>query len=91
MKVTLHIPPHECGFYLTHNEHKDTYDTVEDCYDKEDFVSEEEWEKAIKEDSVWTAQWYPNTPVGCHRFSASTLEGLMNVLNRLDREEDNET
>ena len=39
-------------------------------------MSEEEWEKAIKEDSVWTVQWYPHTPVGSHRFSASTLEGL---------------
>ena len=76
MKVTLNLPPHECGLYLSHNEHKDVYQSVEEFYAKEDFVSEEEWNKAIKEDSVWALQWYPNTPVGFHRFYASTLDGI---------------
>ena len=76
MKVTLNLPPHECGLYLIHNEHRDVYQSVEEFYGKDWFVSEEEWQKAIKEDSVWALQWYPHTPVGFQRFCASTLEGL---------------
>ena len=76
MKVTLRFPAHECGLYLTHNEHKDVYQNVEDFYDEEDFTSEEEWQKAIKENSVWSLQWYPHTPVGFGRICASSLEGL---------------
>lgn len=76
MKVTLHLPAHECGLYLVHNEHKDVYQSVEDFYDEEDFTSEEEWKKAIKENSVWSLQWYPRTPVGFGRICASSLEGL---------------
>jgi len=76
MKVTINIPPHECGFYLVHNEHKDVYQTAADFYDKEDFVSEEEWEKAIEKNSVWAVHWYPDTPIGFYRYCASTLEGL---------------
>ena len=76
MKVTLNLPPHKCGLYLIHNEHKDVYESVEQFYTKKDFVSEEEWQKAIKDDSVWTLQWYPDTPIGFHMLYASSLEGL---------------
>jgi len=47
------LPKHECGLYLTHNEHRDMYETIEEHYDCDDFVSPEELKKAIAEDSVW--------------------------------------
>ena len=74
------LPEHKCVLYLTHNEHRDYYQTVEECYYHEDFVSEDEWLKAIKEDSVWVLQWYPNTPIGFTRIAASTLLAIQQWL-----------
>ena len=70
------LPEHKCGLHLSHNEHRDVYETVEQFYDADDFISEEEWDKAVAEDSVWVLHWYPNTPVGFTRIAASTLEAI---------------
>ena len=70
------LPEHKCGLHLSHNEHRDVYETVEKFYDPGYFVSEEEWLKAVKEDNVWTLQWYPDTPIGFHLIAASTLEAI---------------
>ena len=70
------LPEHKCGLYLTHNEHKDVYESIEDFYDANDFILPEEWHKAVAEDSVWVLQWYPDTPIGFHRMAASTLEAI---------------
>ena len=74
------LPEHKCGLYLTHNEHRDVYETVEDFYEVDCFVSLDELAKAISEDSVWVLQWYPETPIGFHRIAASTLEALQKAL-----------
>ncbi len=70
------LPEHKCGLHLSHNEHRDVYETIENFYDPGDFVSEEEWLKAVAGDSVWVLHWYPNTPVGFNRIAASTLEAI---------------
>ena len=70
------LPEHKCGLHLIHNEHRDVYETVEQFYDVDDFISEEEWHKAVAEDSVWVLHWYPNTPVGFTRIAASTLDDI---------------
>jgi hypothetical protein len=72
------LPKHVAGLYLEHNTHKGLYQSTEDyCADKdEDWVSEYERLKAIQTDSVWTIQWYPNTPIGFIKMNASTLEAL---------------
>jgi hypothetical protein len=36
--------------------------------------SDEERDKAVRENSVWTIQWYPDTPVGFYCVGASTFE-----------------
>lgn len=74
------LPPHKCGLYLEHNAHKDVYYTVEQYCNPDDFVSMEEWDKAVREDSVWTLQWYPATPVGFHLIAASSLEAIQQAL-----------
>ena len=38
------------------------------------WVSDEERERAIRENSVWTIHWYPETPVGFCCVGASTFE-----------------
>lgn len=77
------IPPHKASFSITHNEHKNYYSPISreieerpDWYDDESWVSVEEKAKAIATDEVWTAQWYPETPVGSYTLHASTLEAL---------------
>ena len=70
------LPKHKCGLHLSHNEHRDVYETVEQFYEADCFVSPEEWNKAVAEDSVWVLHWYPETPIGFHRIAASTLEAI---------------
>ena len=70
------LPEHKCGLHLSHNEHRDVYETIHEFYDVDDFVSPEEWHEAVAKDSVWVLQWYPETPIGFHRIAASTLEAL---------------
>lgn len=71
------LPPHKCGLYLDHNAHLDVYETVQNYYESGDFVSSDEWDKAVKNNNVWSLQWYPDTPVGCYRICASSLETLI--------------
>ena len=52
------------------------YETIEEHYDCDDFVSPEELKKAIAEDSVWILHWYPDTPIGSYSILASSLEAL---------------
>jgi hypothetical protein len=42
--------------------------------DRIDWPCEDERLKAIRENSVWTIQWYPETPNGFHCVGASTFE-----------------
>jgi len=70
------LPEHKCGLYLTHNEHRDVYETIENYYEGDDFISLEEWREALAKDSVWVLHWYPNTPIGFNRIAASTLEAI---------------
>jgi hypothetical protein len=70
------LPKHSCGLHLSHNEHMDVYESIEEFYDHEDFISPEEWHKAVAQNSVWVLHWYPVTPVGFHRVAAATLEAI---------------
>lgn len=73
------LPKHKCGLYLTHNEHRDSYEPVEQAahrLEDDDWVTPDEREKAIETDSIWTLQWYPETPIGFFIMAASSLEAL---------------
>lgn len=43
----------------------------------EDFTSPEARQKCIDTNSIWTAQWYPQTPVGFCTLHAPTFEELI--------------
>ena len=78
-------PPHKGGLHISHNDHHGYYQKVEEAigteggygphptYDRSDFPDEAEVAKAIAMDSVWTIQWYPNSPNGFNRVHAATL------------------
>lgn len=74
------LPKYKCALYLSHNDHKSVYQDIDTNYDIRDFISPEEYEKAIAEDSVWLLQWYPHTPVGSTTLLASSLEALQKHL-----------
>ncbi len=48
--------------------------------------SDEERLKAIRENSVWTIQWYPQTPVGFCCVGASTFEAAARYAIEMARE-----
>lgn len=82
----LKLPEHKCGLYITHNEHKNYYLSVEeyiadDISQRCDWLNEEAKAKAIATNEVWTLQWYPNTPVGFNCVAAPTLEELLDFAN----------
>lgn len=78
----INFPEHKAALHLSHNEHLNSYETVEQYLmtshlDEEDFVSHEEMLKSVQTNELWVLQWYPDTPVGfCVRL-ASTLEALL--------------
>ena len=84
MKFPKHI-----NLTLEHNPHAIYYETVEyhcisEGYICEDWVSLEEREKAHKTNELWTIQWYPDTPIGFFFLAASTLEALLDALEKID-------
>ena len=91
----MKLPKHKAGLYITHNQHKDYYETVEQhvleyiSMDKDDFVSPEDYQKCIDTDELWELQWYPETPVGFHKVCGSTLEVVLQ--KALEIEKQNET
>ena len=69
-------------------DHACNYETAEQWDDyrspesRIDWVSEEEREKAVAGNSVWTCQWYPNTSVGFCCIGASSLPALIAGLRK---------
>lgn len=73
--------------HLTFNNHRSYYLTAQAACDEDehgmradDWVSPEERAFAIENESVWTFQWYPNTPVGFCILSAGRLGALMHAV-----------
>lgn len=81
----MNLPLHKCGLYLTHNEHRDLYQTALDYIKKR---SLDQWENqeakdiAIKTNEIWQLQWYPDTPIGSIVVQAPTLEALLAWANK---------
>jgi hypothetical protein len=61
------------SFSIEYNEHKNYYETVEQCYDdkKDDFV---DWDECVRTNTVYELHVYPRTPIGFYVVYASTLE-----------------
>lgn len=86
MKLPKHI-----ALTIEHNDHATVYHTAEQAiaddpqwFSDEDWVSPEQRAKAIETNEIWTAQWYPNTPVGFFKAHAADLDVLLKHLEGLD-------
>lgn len=80
----LEFPAHKGSLILTHNEHKNYYKTVQMMiddrshgYHPDEWVSDEQMQKAIATDECWVLQWYPHTPVGFIIMAAADLDVLL--------------
>lgn len=77
----MKFPAHKCGLFLTHNEHRNYYESVAEWLEKP--LNKPEWKnddarlRAIDMDEVWILQWYPKTPIGFNFVAAPTLEELL--------------
>lgn len=77
------LPDHKCSLTIVHNDHKNIYQSAEEWIEENTFyqwISEEEKKKAIENDSIWTIQVYPETPIGFYAYAASNLETLLEYL-----------
>lgn len=63
----------EWGFYGGRND------------DRIDWVSDDERERAIAQNSVWTLQWYPETPVGFCCIGASSFGALFSRIMEVSK------
>jgi hypothetical protein len=88
----MNFPSHKAGLYLTHNQHKDYYETVEEHINeyanmsKNDFVSPEDYQRCVDTNELWELQWYPDTPIGFHKVLGSSLEVVMVRAMEIDAE-----
>jgi hypothetical protein len=81
-------PKHAAELLVSHNAHKNYYEKIDEAiggdgstYPRDEFPDEAEVQKAIATDSVWTIQWYPDTPVGFCRVCAATLSRALEHAN----------
>lgn len=89
----IRFPRHKCGLFLTHNEHKDYYETAAfriDVINQKDFFdSPEDLQKAIDTDDYWCLQWYPDTPIGSYSVCGTDLNDVLRRALEIDKK--NET
>jgi hypothetical protein len=72
---------------LTYNDHLNNYTDAREAsergdFDREDWPSAEDKEKALTENTVWDLHWYPNTPVGFSNVKASSLAGVLELAGK---------
>jgi len=81
----MKFPAHKAALTLQHNDHKNDYTSAEqwivDLNDWCTWESDEAKQRAIDTDSIWTLQWYPETPVGFCCVAAPTLEEVLRLAN----------
>lgn len=84
----LVFPGHKCSLTLSHNPHKDVYDTIEVYIERlcGEWVSEEEKVKALETNDFWMLQWYPNTPICFFLLYAHNLDKLLEESFKVKKE-----
>jgi hypothetical protein len=91
--MPIDLPKHKCGLFLTHNQHKDYYqsakETIEEQKEHEcppDWRNDEQKQRAIETNEIWELQWYPDTPIGCYAICAPTLKELLEFAKEIEND-----
>ena len=84
--IADNFPIHRCGLYLTHNAHKDVYETIQAYLDRHEgtWISPEEKEQAILANDVWELQWYPDTPIGFYHLLGASLDAILKAAKDIE-------
>lgn len=89
IREAISLPPHKAGLYLTHNEHKDYYETAEQWISARenreqmpDWSSPDARQRCIDTNEVWVLHWYPTSPVGFEHVAGPTLEEVLEAARR---------
>lgn len=82
----------DTNVHLGFNGHTAYYESPADYYSNQpgavpSWPSEEEKNKAFSENSVWTLQWYPRTPISFYLIAASSLPALIEFALKVDKED----
>lgn len=81
-EIIKRLPVHKCELTITHNAHRNVYDSL-DVWIREndwcDWENEEAKARAIATDECWTISWYPDTPVGFYAVAAPTLNEALRL------------
>ena len=84
MSIEEFIKKHKpLNLYVEYNDHKSSYETVED-YITERYIEDEEIidkEECIKKDTLYSIQVYPKTLIGFYKIYASSIEKALEVLD----------
>jgi ribosome-associated translation inhibitor RaiA len=74
----------KCGVYLSVNNHRDYYESVEKYLeDRNDEVDVDVKKKMIETDTIVEIQFYPNTPIGFYRVYHHNLDGALDAAIRI--------
>tara|TARA_R110000868_G_scaffold184392_1_gene425920 strand:+ start:808 stop:1092 length:285 start_codon:yes stop_codon:yes gene_type:complete len=78
------LPKHDCGLYIEHNPNRDSYQNVQEWIEVDevfgcpvDWKNDEQKQRAITANEVWTLRWYPNTPISNCYIASPTLGELL--------------
>lgn len=83
--------PRHHGMIIEHNPHKMNYQTVAEWSangsdgGSAQWISDEQRKIAVETDSIWTMQWYPNTPISFRFIAAATFEELIEYASHAER------
>ncbi len=87
----MNLPKHKCSLSLTHNKHRDYYQTAAQAIaEQESYECPPNWKdyeakkRAIATDEIWELQWYPDTPIGSYCICAPTLEEVLAMAAEVD-------
>jgi len=87
--LTSLLPKHKSSLTIIHNDHLNTYETVE-CYlsafgdfNEHEWYSQSEYDTAIETNELWEIHWYPDTPIGSYKVYGSTLENAIRYANSI--------
>lgn len=78
--TVIKFPEHKCSLTLEHNAHRDYYEKTKDVLDRllsDKDITPSEYSEMLAADSIWSLQWYPDTPVGFCIVYDATLEGVL--------------
>lgn len=73
---------HACNYMTAQQWADEVGEDMAGYNDLREWVSPEEREKPLATNSVWSVQWYPDTPVGFHVLYASTFAALLTRLTQ---------